>query len=293
MEEPILVCHRQSELSDPVEGSTTESCFKCQAKVWASQASLKKKEETSAKIACLQCVSEMAKNDPGPKVDGPSPDQMAEILNAMLNRPQEKQKMDLETFDQIYERFKETAVQAFSEDGNHPHLTLLIDPSGDVVTFPHDIFIGEILGRMGWKGPEEPEPELFGRAKDVAYGTVCKLAGERGSVGYVDISVAYALLPGPEVQPVKQFMDNFVKLKERWGGSIKNVPTRLRVLFMYGRFHEDCRTTIWKVNEQGKPPWATLFQEFKDKVGVEATTRAGQLDQIILENIAKEKNEDG
>ena len=199
--------------------------------------------------------------------------------------------MDLEKFDQLYERFKSEAVKMFMEDGNHPHLAFLFDPGGDIITFPHDIFIEEVLRRMGWKGPEEPEPELFGRAKDVAYGALCKLARERGSIGYVDIAVAYALLPGPDAPSTQQFMDNFQKLKKEWGGTIKNVPTRMRVLFMCGSFRKDCRTTIWKASEQGQPPWTTLFQEYKDKIGIEATTRAGELDQIILENITKEKKE--
>jgi hypothetical protein len=63
-EETFLACVRVADMSDPVKGSTVETCVHCGAQVWVSPSGEKTRQMYKhVKVGCLPCMVQHAQED--------------------------------------------------------------------------------------------------------------------------------------------------------------------------------------------------------------------------------------
>jgi hypothetical protein len=82
-----VACMRVDRAPRVIPGSVFKTCWKCEAAVWTSPATLEHVRDKPHRFLCMECAFEQAARDKDSTFEGPTAGQIQELLEAL--RPPE------------------------------------------------------------------------------------------------------------------------------------------------------------------------------------------------------------
>jgi len=82
-------CLRAADTNSVVPGSLVKTCWRCEASIWISPATLDHVRNQPHRLVCMQCALEVASKDDDPKLLPPTADQLKELAEALGLEPPE------------------------------------------------------------------------------------------------------------------------------------------------------------------------------------------------------------
>lgn len=187
--------------------------------------------------------------------------------------------VDLEAFNDLYERMKTNILEIFDKDKRLDHIFLVIKKDGfvEVIDFEEWTAMAD-----GFTGDQE-------RSKEVIYKTFAQGIKGLGAVGFIEFFEAWTIhAPVEEGENRERAQEQMAEIRKKYG-QIKDIPTRLEVVLINGRFKDTVYMSQWKINRRGDEVWLSSMSELKEKddAGHDGG-RQGWLHKAVMENVRAE-----
>jgi len=203
---------------------------------------------------------------------------------------------DEETFKEVRNYVVDTARTIFEKDKNHSHMFFIVLPGGGLEPCLFDGLIEECrryVTKMAKETGRKIEIDADdGQLKDVAFSYLASVIYEKKAVGYFEVGEGWSVamdVPG-EDGPEREgkFLERFRKVKEMYGGTLKNVPTRFEILFVRGRWRDKNYMVTWTIGRRDKEVWLQDFKETEAAFDKEIC-RASVIDKAIDKVLEEEE----
>jgi len=189
---------------------------------------------------------------------------------------------DRQFFEGLWNQMKEKAHEIFQKDGHHVHVIFLIS-GGALLAVLYDQVASEIVGEKEDEPTEDDKNKIFSTIATVAY--------EKKATGYVEIGEGWGLMSLPD-SDVQGTMDQYKAAKENYG-FIKNMPTRMEILYIRGRCRGLSANLIYKIRRAEDEAWLEPIEGTKEGEEIvpykeDNISRMGMIDQAIDKVLAEE-----
>jgi hypothetical protein len=194
-----------------------------------------------------------------------------------------------EDFKAVSEQMIEMARNVFHKDKMHSHMIFLISKTmPGLITLLFDQVASQLAQE---KKPGEP---LSYADRDRVFNSIADFAYDASSVGYFEIAEGWAL----ENNVDKDDPNIAEKVLEQYRKAIKdykfiqNMPIKLEILTVRGRYRGMMMMDIWKIRRQGEAVW--LEPMYKDSSSKfmpyqkEDISRSGVIDDAVDKVIEEE-----
>ena len=78
-----VACMRVDRAPQVIPGSVFKTCWKCEAQVWTSPATLEHVRDKKHRFLCMECALAQAAQDKDSQFEQPTPAQLKELLDAL------------------------------------------------------------------------------------------------------------------------------------------------------------------------------------------------------------------
>jgi len=78
-----VACMRVDRAPQVIPGSVFKTCWKCEAQVWTSPATLEHVRDKKHRFLCMECALAQAAQDKDSQFEQPTPAQLKELLEAL------------------------------------------------------------------------------------------------------------------------------------------------------------------------------------------------------------------
>jgi hypothetical protein len=183
---------------------------------------------------------------------------------------------DLEAFDGLYETLKAKVLEIFDEDKKLDHTFLVVKKDGFVEMIDFDKWVSMA---EGFVGDED-------RSKEVIYKTFARGITGLGAIGFIEFFEAWTIRAHMEEgESHEQTQERMAEIRKKYG-QIKDVPTRVEVVLINGRFKDTAYMSQWKINRRDDEVWLSPIDERKEKddAGYDGG-RQGCLHKAVMENV--------
>lgn len=192
-----------------------------------------------------------------------------------------EQVIDEKTFKEAFEVVSAHAREIFDKDGYHSHMLFFISKDRpEMMALLYDQVVSQVAKETG-KGEE-----LSHADRDRVFAAIALVAYQAGAVGYFEIGEGWGLTPSiePGASPEK-VLERYRKAKEEYK-FIKNMPIKLEILFVRGRFRDWNGMLSWKIMRQGEAVWLEPLSRDHPELEIipykkDEISRAGMIDQAI------------
>ena len=190
---------------------------------------------------------------------------------------------DRQFFTDFWKQMKDKTHEIFQKDGRHCHVIFLIT-KGVLLAILYDQVTSEIVG-------DDKREELTEDEKDKIFSTIATVAYEKKATGYVEIGEGWGMMSLPD-SDMQGTMDQYKSAKENYG-FIKNMPTRMEILYIRGRCRGLSANLIYKIRRAEDEAWLEPIEGTKEGEEIvpykgDNISRVGMIDQAIDKVLAEE-----
>lgn len=183
---------------------------------------------------------------------------------------------DLETFEGLYESMKAKILKIFGKDKKLDHIFLVVKKDGFIEVIDFDKWTSMA---DGFTGDED-------KSKEVIYKTFARGIKGLGAIGFIEFFEAWTIhAPLEEGGSHERAQEQMAEIRKKYG-QIKDVPTRMEVVLINGRFKDTVYMSQWKINRRDDEVWLSPMSELKEKDDAERDGgRQGWLHKAVMENV--------
>jgi hypothetical protein len=192
-----------------------------------------------------------------------------------------EQVMDEKTFKEAFELVSAHAREIFDKDGYHSHMLFFISKDrSELMALLYDQVAFQVAQDV------EKGKELSHANRDRVFAAVALVAYQAGAVGYFEIGEGWGLTPSiePSSSPERTLQRYRDAHKEY--EFIKDMPIKLEILFVRGRFRDWSGMLAWKIKRQGEAVWLEPLEADHPELKIipytkDEISRAGMIDQAV------------